>query len=124
MDTPQRHSYSLGTLVISIVYSNYSVRFCVSASHTKDDLDRLLRACDEVGDILQLKFSSGVAGDSIAPSNNAGKSDALSDSETLYEESIPSFSLPPKEQAFRGSFKKPRWEIEDVIRCGVIDTRA
>lgn len=31
------------------------VRFCMSASHTKDDVDCLLRACDEVGDILDLK---------------------------------------------------------------------
>jgi serine palmitoyltransferase len=34
------------------------VRFCLSASHTKTDIDLLLRACDEVGDILNLKFSS------------------------------------------------------------------
>merc|ERR1711939_201168 len=27
-----------------------------------DDLDRLLAACDQAGDVLQLKFSSGVAG--------------------------------------------------------------
>lgn len=32
------------------------VRFCVSAAHNKDDLDRLLEACDEVGDLLQLKY--------------------------------------------------------------------
>lgn len=31
------------------------VRFCVSASHTKSDIDCLLRACDEVGDLLDLK---------------------------------------------------------------------
>ncbi|KAJ7929073.1 serine palmitoyltransferase 2 [Mycena leptocephala] len=31
------------------------VRFCVSASHTKEDIDTILRACDEVGDILDLK---------------------------------------------------------------------
>jgi serine palmitoyltransferase len=100
-----------------------SVRFCVSASHTKDDLDRLLRACDEVGDILQLKFSSGIAGETVAASNS-NKSDALSDSETLCEDTIPSFSPPPKEQSLTGAFKKPRWDIEDVIRQGVIDTRA
>jgi len=99
------------------------VRFCVSAAHTKDDLDRLLRACDEVGDILQLKFSSGIAGETVAASNS-NKSDALSDSETLCEDTIPSFSPPPKEQSLTGAFKKPRWDIEDVIRQGVIDTRA
>ncbi|THH12860.1 hypothetical protein EW146_g7298 [Bondarzewia mesenterica] len=31
------------------------VRFCVSASHTKDDIDTVLRACDEIGDALDLK---------------------------------------------------------------------
>ncbi|KAF9078340.1 pyridoxal phosphate-dependent transferase [Rhodocollybia butyracea] len=31
------------------------VRFCVSASHTKEDIDEVLRACDEVGDVLDLK---------------------------------------------------------------------
>ncbi|KAF9484071.1 PLP-dependent transferase [Pholiota conissans] len=31
------------------------VRFCVSAAHTKEDVDMVLRACDEVGDVLDLK---------------------------------------------------------------------
>ncbi|KAG6856485.1 hypothetical protein H0H87_003953 [Tephrocybe sp. NHM501043] len=31
------------------------VRFCVSAAHTKEDVDTVLRACDEVGDVLDLK---------------------------------------------------------------------
>ncbi|KAG7095718.1 hypothetical protein E1B28_006431 [Marasmius oreades] len=31
------------------------VRFCVSASHTKEDIDCVLRACDEIGDIMDLK---------------------------------------------------------------------
>lgn len=31
------------------------VRFCLSAAHTKHDIDLVLRACDEVGDILDLK---------------------------------------------------------------------
>lgn len=35
------------------------VRFCVSAAHNKDDLDRLLIACDEIGDLLQLKYKGG-----------------------------------------------------------------
>jgi len=86
-------------------------------------MDRLLRACDEVGDILQLKFSSGIAGETVAASNTV-KSDALSDSETLYEETVSSFCSPPKERSFSGTWKKPRWDVEDVIRRGVIDTRA
>ncbi|KAJ7216537.1 serine palmitoyltransferase 2 [Mycena pura] len=31
------------------------VRFCVSAAHTKEDIDTVLRACDEIGDVLDLK---------------------------------------------------------------------
>ena len=99
-----------------------SVRFCVSAAHTKDDLDRLLRACDEVGDILQLKFSSGIAGETVASSNH-GKCDALGDSEAYYEDSAPSFSQAQKEQTANG-LKKPRWNVDDVIKRGVIDTRS
>lgn len=33
------------------------VRFCVSASLTKSDLDRLLEACEEIGDYLSLRIS-------------------------------------------------------------------
>jgi serine palmitoyltransferase len=35
------------------------VRFCVSASHTKDDIDTVLRACDEIGDVLDVKHLPG-----------------------------------------------------------------
>ncbi|KAG6329151.1 hypothetical protein ID866_9938 [Astraeus odoratus] len=35
------------------------VRFCVSAAHTKDDIDTVLTACDELGDILDLKHGHG-----------------------------------------------------------------
>jgi len=35
------------------------VRFCLSASHTKEDVDVVLKACDEVGDILDLKHGTG-----------------------------------------------------------------
>jgi len=34
------------------------VRFCLSASHTKEDIDTVLRACNEIGDLLDLKQSS------------------------------------------------------------------
>ncbi|KAG1765784.1 serine palmitoyltransferase 2 [Suillus occidentalis] len=34
-------------------------RFCASASHTKEDIDMVLRACDEVGEILDLKHGLG-----------------------------------------------------------------
>jgi serine palmitoyltransferase len=105
------------------MFLTFSVRFCVSASHTKDDLDRLLRACNEVGDILQLKFSSGIAGETIARPNRVG-GEAISDSETLYEESISSFNPLFIGKTLGVSCKKPRWDIEEIIKCGVIDTTA
>ena len=38
------------------------VRFCVSAAHTKEDIDDVLRACDEIGDVLGLKHTNGGPG--------------------------------------------------------------
>lgn len=35
------------------------VRFCVSASHTKEDIDIVLEACDELGDLMDLKNLEG-----------------------------------------------------------------
>lgn len=35
------------------------VRFCLSASHTKEDIDSVLEACDQIGDYLDLKHGSG-----------------------------------------------------------------
>jgi len=35
------------------------VRFCVSAAHTKEDIDMVLQACDEIGGILDLKHGLG-----------------------------------------------------------------
>ncbi|KAF2190185.1 serine palmitoyltransferas-like protein 2 [Zopfia rhizophila CBS 207.26] len=77
-------------------------RFCVSAAHTKEDLDRMLAACDQIGDLLQLKFSSGVAG-GAEPSDN------------VYEE----------KEGLRESkvVKPPRWRLEDVLKRGVEDTK-
>ncbi|KAK9451548.1 pyridoxal phosphate-dependent transferase [Limtongia smithiae] len=36
------------------------VRFCISAALNKDDLDTILRACSEIGDLAGLKFSPEV----------------------------------------------------------------
>lgn len=81
-------------------------RFCVSSAHNKDDLDRLLAACDEVGDILQVKFSTGVAG-GLDP--------------------LPEGIDPKDEQEWRRQngipVKAPRWRLDDVIRSGVHDTK-
>ncbi|KAF2681646.1 serine palmitoyltransferas-like protein 2 [Lentithecium fluviatile CBS 122367] len=77
-------------------------RFCVSAAHTKDDLDRMLAACDEVGDLLQLKFSSGIAGGAYPEEFEA--QDQKSNNE-------------PK------PVTPPRWRLEDVIKRGVEDVQ-
>ncbi|ODQ63367.1 PLP-dependent transferase [Nadsonia fulvescens var. elongata DSM 6958] len=41
------------------------VRFCLSSSLTKADLDELLAATNEIGDKICLKYGSGIASDSI-----------------------------------------------------------
>jgi serine palmitoyltransferase len=77
-------------------------RFCVSAAHTKEDLDRMLSACDEVGDLLQLKFSSGVAG-GAEPEELTEKTDKI--------------MAQPQEP------RLPRWKIEEVLKRGVDDVQ-
>ena len=74
-------------------------RFCISAAHTKDDLDRMLAACDEVGDLLQLKFSSGVAGGATQEELASQEKDGVS------------------------IIKPPRWRLSDVIERGVEDVQ-
>lgn len=81
-------------------------RFCVSSAHNKDDLDRLLAACDEVGDILQLKFSTGIAGgQEHLPEGISAEDEA----EWRKENGI--------------ALKAPRWRLEDVVRHGVHDAK-
>ena len=88
-------------------------RFCVSAAHTRDDLDRLLAACDEIGNVLQLKFSSGVAGGA---------------------EPLPEGITPEMEREWirndKGDLQgnlmiqPPRWNLHDVLRRGVQDIKS
>lgn len=94
-------------------------RFCVSAAHTKDDLDRLLAACDEAGDILQLKFSSGIA----------GGLDAIPDGHMNSSEKLASLSDNTKSGVSSGVaapavLTPPRWRLEDIIARGVQDVKA
>ena len=83
-------------------------RFCVSAAHNKDDLDRLLAACDEIGDVLQLKFSTGVA----------GGADHLPDGVTPEME-----KEWQKANGLQGVIKAPRWSLREVIANGVEDVK-
>lgn len=83
-------------------------RFCISSAHNKEDMDRILEACDEVGDILQLKYSTGIAGG---------------------QDPLPEGVTPEMETEWRkangleGVVKPPRWKLEDVIARGVEDAK-
>ncbi|TVY75848.1 Serine palmitoyltransferase [Lachnellula suecica] len=100
---------------ISIVLAGYPatplltarVRFCVSAAHNKEDMDRVLKACDEIGDLLDLKFSTGIMG-GIEPLPE-GK--VLADFQDHAASSI------------SGKLVAPRWKLEDVLASGVRDAK-
>ena len=83
-------------------------RFCVSAAHTKEDLDRMLAACDEVGDILQLKFSSGIAGGAIMSAADSSVAQRTSEHGDIH---------------IMSSIKPPRWNLDDVIARGIKDVK-
>lgn len=84
-------------------------RFCISAAHNKEDMDRLLVACEEVADLLQLKISTGVAGG--LPHLPKG---------------LPTMTH-KQEREWRGAnghaVHPPRWDVQDVIKHGVSDTK-
>lgn len=87
-------------------------RFCVSAAHNKDDLDRLLAACDEAGNALQLKFSSGVAGG--APPLAGGVSWEMEQSRKRLEK---------HDKVAKSLVHAPRWSLDEVIKRGVQDVK-
>lgn len=80
-------------------------RFCVSAAHTREDLDRMLEACDQVGEALDLKLSSGIAGGQVPMIDG----------------------LPNEEERQRRHGRKgyspPRWSLKDVLERGVEDVK-
>jgi serine palmitoyltransferase len=83
-------------------------RFCVSAAHNKDDMDRLLAACDEIGNVLQLKFSTGVAGGA----------------ENLPDDVTPEMEKEwQKANGLQGVVKPPRWTLREIIANGVQDVK-
>ncbi|KAI9750289.1 MAG: serine palmitoyltransferase, long chain base subunit [Lichina confinis] len=105
-------------------------RFCVSAAHTKDDLDRVLVACDEIGNALQLKFSSGVAGGLEDNPDQATSSSASASSRSPAATADAKMGWKrPVRSGRRGRtserpLKPPRWRLEDVLRDGVQDVKA
>ncbi|SGZ55451.1 CIC11C00000002424 [Sungouiella intermedia] len=72
MPAISRMLYSMKIAVVIVGYpatpiTTARVRLCVSSALTKEDLDYVLAKFSEVGDILYLKFSSGIAGGSPEP---------------------------------------------------------
>ena len=100
-------------------------RFCVSAAHTKDDLDRLLVCMNEMGNVLQLKYSSGIAG------GQEPIPDGLPNNEEV--ERRRAFELQRSRGVIKGKakgkvkgplpYKPPRWRLEDVLERGVADVK-
>jgi serine palmitoyltransferase len=99
---------------ISVVIAGYPatplltarVRFCVSAAHNKEDMDRVLRACDEIGELLDLKFSTGIMG-GIEP---------LPEGVTLAD-------VEDEHSSGARNGAPPRWKLEDVLVHGVHDAK-
>ncbi|TVY43940.1 Serine palmitoyltransferase [Lachnellula occidentalis] len=97
---------------ISVVIAGYPattiltarVRFCVSAAHNKEDMNRVLKACDEIGDLLDLKYSTGIMGGIETLPEGTTLADVQKDKNTRV--AVP-----------------PRWKLEDVLACGVQDAK-
>jgi len=87
-------------------------RFCVSAAHNKDDLDRFLAACDEIGNVLQLKFASGIAGG--APPLSDGVTWEMEQSRKRLEK---------HDKVAKSMVLAPRWTLDEVIKRGVQDVK-
>ena len=85
-------------------------RFCVSAAHNKDDLDRLLEACDEIGNVLQLKFSSGHAGGALP----------LPEGVTADMEKEWKRTAKPQDLI---EYQRPRWKLDEILKRGVQDVK-
>jgi serine palmitoyltransferase len=87
-------------------------RFCISAAHNKEDLDRLLSACDEIGNVLQLKFSSGIAGG--APPLAEGVSWEMEQNRKRLEK---------HDKVAKSLVVEPRWGLDEIIKRGVQDVK-
>ncbi|KAI5954276.1 LCB2 [Candida jiufengensis] len=69
MPAMSRMLYDLGIAVVIVSYpatplTRARARLCVSSALTKEDLDLVLLRISQIGDLIYLKFSSGIAGGS------------------------------------------------------------
>lgn len=72
MPSFSRKMFDRGVAVVIVGYPatdiiSSRIRFCMSASLTKEDIDKILAICADIGDILNLKFSTGIAGGEKVP---------------------------------------------------------
>lgn len=52
--------YKIGVVVVGFPATPLAearARFCISATHTREMLDKVLEALDEIGDLLHVKYS-------------------------------------------------------------------
>lgn len=87
-------------------------RFCVSSAHNKEDMDRILAACDEIGNVLSLKFASGIAGG--APPLPEGVTWEMEQSRKRLEK---------HDKVSKAMVVSPRWTLDEVMRRGVQDVK-
>ena len=72
----------------------------------------MLAACDEIGEALQLKYSSGIAG------GQESFHDGL-----VNEEEAENRKLIEEKGELMLDFKPPRWKLADVLAKGVQDVK-
>lgn len=72
MPAVSRMLYDMGIAVVIVSYpatplTSARARLCVSSALTKEDLDYVLAKISDIGDLVFLKFSSGIAGGCKVP---------------------------------------------------------
>lgn len=69
-------------------------------------MDRVLKACDEIGDLLDLKFSTGIMGGIELLPEGMTLADLQDENASGEQKVVP-----------------PRWRLEDVLAHGVQDAK-
>ena len=53
---------SLQKLTLIVLLNRSRARFCISAGHTREELDRALKELDEIADLLKLRYARSTFG--------------------------------------------------------------
>lgn len=75
-------------------------------------MDRVLAACDEIGNVLQLKFASGIAG-GAAPLPEG----------VTWEMEQSRKRLEKHDKVSKSLVVSPRWTLDEVLKRGVQDVK-